>query len=137
MEQQYGINELAGVTGIPVRTIRFYLQKGLLTAPHGAGRGAWYDNHHLEQLIKLQMWQAAGLSLERIGELLKQEAEPMLPLLNPKPGELRVCSHLQLAPGLSLVIDPIAAGLDSDKLRTLAAAMMSTFDTVLNKEGDK
>jgi DNA-binding transcriptional MerR regulator len=136
-QDRHGINELAALVDIPVRTLRFYLQKGLLPPPHGTGRGAWYGPEHLELLLKIKRWQGAGLSLERIGDLLAQEAEPALPVLSPKPGELRVCSHLYLAPGLTLVIDPLAAGLGSEDLRTLATAMLSTYDAVMNKEGEQ
>ncbi|MCD8476350.1 MAG: MerR family transcriptional regulator [Shewanella fodinae] len=131
MQEKYGINEMAVLVDLPVRTIRFYLQKGVISAPHGTGRGAWYDVEHLEQLLKIKRWQSAGLSLERIQELLKATDEPELPELRAKAGDLRVISHLYLGQGLTLMIDPSAAGVSSEQLRLLAQALMSTYEQVM------
>ena len=49
----YKLNDLAGLTGIEPRTIRSYVQLGLLPGPEGAGRGSYYGPHHLERLQAL------------------------------------------------------------------------------------
>ncbi len=131
MQQKYAISELASTVDLSVRTIRFYLQKGVIDPPHGSGRGAWYDIHHLEQLIQIKRWQSAGLSLERIQVLLAQEQTPELPKLQPKAGDMRVVTHLYLADGVTLMIDPIAANISSEQLRTLANAMLTTYQQVI------
>ena len=131
MQEKYGIRDLARLLDFPVRTIRFYLQKGLIKGPHGAGRGAWYDTEHVEQLLKIKRWQSAGLSLERIQELLNYANEPELPDIQPKAGDTRVISHLHLGQGLTLMIDPIAAGVSSEQLRMLVPAMISSYQQVM------
>ncbi|QSX34805.1 MerR family transcriptional regulator [Shewanella avicenniae] len=137
MQTKYSINELATLVDISVRTLRFYLQKGLISAPHGNGRGAWYDADHLEQLIKIKRWQTAGLSLERIQALLAQSNAPELPVLQPKPGDIQVVSHLHLANGLTLMIDPSAANLSSEQLRTLAQALINTYQQVTHQDAQQ
>jgi DNA-binding transcriptional MerR regulator len=45
--------ELADASGIPPRTVRFYIARGLLEGPEVAGRGATYGPGHLERLQKM------------------------------------------------------------------------------------
>ncbi len=58
------------MTDLPRRTVRVYIQEGLAGRPEGAKRGAYYTRGHLEQLLTIRNWQRAGLSLERIPELV-------------------------------------------------------------------
>ncbi len=58
--------ELADASGIPARTIRFYIARGLLGGPVKAGRGAVYTPEHLERLEKIKALQAEGRMLAEI-----------------------------------------------------------------------
>ena len=49
-EETYSLNELADVAGIEARTIRSYIERGLLSGPHTRGRGATYSKEHLSRL---------------------------------------------------------------------------------------
>ena len=62
--------ELAELSGLPARTIRFYISRGLLEGPSKAGRGAVYRAAHLERLERIQQLQAEGRSLTEIAPLL-------------------------------------------------------------------
>jgi DNA-binding transcriptional MerR regulator len=62
---------LADATGIPARTIRFYISRGLLGGPAKAGRGAVYTAAHLERLEKIKALQAEGRHLSEIGPLVE------------------------------------------------------------------
>lgn len=64
------LGELARRGGLPGRTIRFYIARGLLPAPHKAGRGASYGPEHLERLEVIQGLQKQGLTLGQIGHRL-------------------------------------------------------------------
>ncbi len=64
------MSELAEATGIPARTIRFYISRGLLEGPAKAGRGAVYTAEHLERLEKIKALQAEGRMLSEIGPLV-------------------------------------------------------------------
>ena len=62
----YNIDELADLGGVSRRTIRYYVQEGLLPAPLGVGRGRHYGRPHLDRLLEVRAWQEAGLSLVEI-----------------------------------------------------------------------
>jgi len=58
--------ELSEESGVPGRTIRFYIARGLLKGPMKAGRGAVYTGEHLARLEKIQELQAEGRMLAEI-----------------------------------------------------------------------
>ena len=62
----YNIDELAGLGGVSRRTVRYYVQEGLLPAPLGVGRGRHYSRPHLDRLLEVKAWQESGLSLDQI-----------------------------------------------------------------------
>ena len=64
-DQTFALDELATLADLPRRTVRYYIQIGLVDRPEGAARGAFYTRRHLEQLLLVRKWQLAGLSLER------------------------------------------------------------------------
>ena len=111
--------ELCALVDLPARTVRYYVQLGLVDRPVGETRAARYGARHLEQLLQIRRWSAAGLSLERIRELLHGET-PELPARAPSPGTVTVCSHLTVADGVALVIDPGRAGVSSEQLWLIA-----------------
>lgn len=76
-EQRFSIGELADAGGVSRRTVRFYVQRGLIAAPLGVGRGAYYDAGHLAQLLAVKRRQEAG---EPLGAIADSEAPEPLPL---------------------------------------------------------
>jgi DNA-binding transcriptional MerR regulator len=129
------LDELCTLADLPRRTVRFYIQEGLVDRPEGAKRGAYYTRDHLEQLLTIRKWQRAGLNLERIRELLSEpEGGPAEPPERPKrPGDVSVRSHIILRRGVELVIDPQEAGLTPEEVRALARKAAALFDK-LKKE---
>lgn len=79
-EVRHSIDDLCRLTGLTRRTVRFYVQKGLLDRPEGEKRGAWYTSRHVEQLLLIRKWTGAGLSLEAIGELLAGKNSDLPPV---------------------------------------------------------
>lgn len=120
------LNDLCAFTGLSARTIRYYIQSGLVARPVGETRAARYSNRHLEDLLSIRKWSDAGLSLERIRELLHGET-PDLPPRAPAPGSITVCSHLHIGEGLELVIDPGRAGLSPEQLRLLNRLILDAY----------
>lgn len=77
-EKQYTIEDLCELTGYPRRTIRYYIQEGLLEPPAGRGRGGFYFDSHLKRLREIKSLQDRGLKLAAIFEVLKKGEEPEL-----------------------------------------------------------
>lgn len=118
----YSLNELGALTETPLRTIRYYIQQGLVDRPDGSTRSARYAQRHIEQLLEIRKWQKAGLSLERIRDLLvapEGDGQPVPP--TPKrPGDVSVRSHISIHPGVELVVDPGEAQMTPEEVRDLA-----------------
>jgi DNA-binding transcriptional MerR regulator len=66
----YTIDELAAVSRVPSRTIRFYQSKGALPRPEIRGRVAYYGAAHLERLKLIASLQDRGLRIDAIRELM-------------------------------------------------------------------
>src|SRR5450755_1011769 len=64
----YTAEKLAFRAGVPLRTVRFYVQEKLIDAPLGRGRGANFTEHHLVQLQQARTLQNAGFALDTIRE---------------------------------------------------------------------
>lgn len=60
--------QLSYRAGVPLRTVRFYVQEKLIDPPLGRGRGAHFTDHHLIQLQQARTLQNAGFSLDAIRE---------------------------------------------------------------------
>ena len=65
-EMLYTIEELANLTETKVRTIRYYIVKGLMPVRETRGRCALYTNAHLQRLQLILKIKAANLPLETI-----------------------------------------------------------------------
>ena len=63
-----GVAELADLGGVSRRTVRFYVQEGLIPAPLGVGRGRHYGPDHLKRLLEVKALQEQGRSLAEIRE---------------------------------------------------------------------
>lgn len=62
----YTAETLAFRAGVPLRTVRFYVQEKLVDPPLGRGRGSHFTDHHLVQLQQARTLQNAGFTLEAI-----------------------------------------------------------------------
>jgi len=65
-QDSFTLVELAEVSGVPARTIRFYIAKGLLPPPLVGGRAASYGEHHLKELDRIKKLQGQGQTLAQI-----------------------------------------------------------------------
>ncbi|WP_437594946.1 helix-turn-helix domain-containing protein [Sorangium sp. So ce1000] len=62
----YKLDELAGEAGVAPRTVRYYVQRGLLPAPEFRGKDTSYGREHLARLRAIKVLQQAHLPLEEI-----------------------------------------------------------------------
>jgi DNA-binding transcriptional MerR regulator len=74
----YTIDELAQISGVPARTIRFYQAEEVLPWPDRRGRVAVYGPAHVERLRTIGVMQARGLQLAAIRDLLSLDAPDRL-----------------------------------------------------------
>ena len=127
------LDELCILVDLPRRTVRFYMQHGLVDRPNGAGRGAHYSARHVDQLLTVKKWKQAGLSLQRIRELVEDE-EISVPLPIVRPGQVNVWSRVHIADGLELHIEPSRTGLDPEQVRSLIKSVMASYEQIRQKE---
>lgn len=127
--QQFPLSDLCVLADLPIRTVRYYIQQGLIDRPQGETRGATYGSRHLEQLLLIKKWSASGLSLARIRELLQGEESPV-PARSRQPGSVEVCSHLFVADGVEVVIEPGRAGLSPEQVRALTRGIMALHASI-------
>jgi DNA-binding transcriptional MerR regulator len=71
LEASYNIADLARLGGVSRRTVRYYVQRGLIPEPTGTGRGNHYNQSHLDALIQVRRWQEEGVSLAEIQRRLR------------------------------------------------------------------
>ena len=130
--QLFTLDELAGLVDLPRRTLRYYIQIGLIDRPQGVGRGAHYTAQHLDQLLEIRKWQQAGLSLERIGELLGagEEAGLTPPPRPRQKGSVEVRSHVLVDDGVELVIDPKRAAMTPEQVRLLTTGLSKLYKKI-------
>jgi DNA-binding transcriptional MerR regulator len=116
----YGLQDISTLTGLPVRTIRYYIQKGLVDKPQGARKTASYGQQHLEQLMTVKRLSEAGLSLAAIAKVMNGTQLSNVPSSDLQPGQIRAVSQVHISPGVELSIDPLQCSLDSQQLRELS-----------------
>ncbi len=130
----FSLDEISALAELPRRTVRYYIQSGLIDRPQGVGKGAYYTQRHVEQLLLVRKWQLAGLSLERIGELLKQQAAGPLPPTPRRAGTVEVWSHLVVADGVEITLEPSRAGLTPEQVRAFFRAVTQAYAQIHESE---
>ncbi len=65
-ERRYTIDDLTRMTGVTQRTVRFYVQRGLIPPPTGRGRGRHYGEEHLAGIQRVLNLKRAGKKLDDI-----------------------------------------------------------------------
>lgn len=80
LENDFSIQDLCDQTGLPRRTIHFYIQQEILPPPQGSGLGARYQAEHLVRLKLIPILRQQGLRLDDIRQ--KFNATPLADLQN-------------------------------------------------------
>jgi DNA-binding transcriptional MerR regulator len=124
-DAERSLDELCALTRMPKRTVRYYIQIGLLERPVGETRAARYGDGHLRRLLQIKRLAEAGFSLERIRErLAAAESEEVR---SRTPGTLEQWTKLVLGPGVELSINPNDAMLSPALLRALFRDVLQTY----------
>ena len=99
--KSYTIEELGELTGYTRRTIRYYVQEGLIDPPAGRGRGGYYYDSHIQQLLQIKSFQEKGIGITAMVALMKKEpretVEPVLP-------SREVMIRYEIVPGIEVNI---------------------------------
>lgn len=132
----FTLGELCTLTGHSKRTVRYYMQLGLAPRPIGEARAAYYTDEHLVRLIRIKQLSEAGVSLERIREVLTGEESPVPPRRR-HTGSIAVRSHIYAAPGIEVQIEPDEAGLAPEDIRELVKEIMKCIEKLMEKKADR
>lgn len=95
----YKLQELAEEAGVAARTVRYYVQRGLLPTPEFRGKDTVYGREHLLRLHAIKRLQQAHLPLDEIHARLANATED----------ELCRLSHFDLS-GQVVIGEPRATG---------------------------
>lgn len=126
-DHRYDAEELATLANVPRRTLRYYIQLGLVDRPIGETRAAVYTWQHLRQLLEVRELTEQGLSLEQIAERRRARPDDAQTSPSTRAGTLSVRTHLQLADGVELVIEPGTARLTPEQLRRFAREALAAY----------
>jgi len=119
---RYTMDDLVSRTGLSRRTIRFYVERGLIDPPAGRGRGGFYDESHLARLLEIRKSREEGRSLDSIKSIFEPVAAECSALPDPFPVETSTLRSWELAPGLSLQVEETLF----ESHRSLIQAIIST-----------
>lgn len=134
--ERFSIDELSMLAGVTPRTVRYYIAEGLVDRPVGEKRGAHYVQRHLEQLLLIRRWTDAGLSLDRVRELLAGAPEDPAPR-RAAPGSIEVWSRVTVADGLEIHLEPGRADLTPDQMRSLVRGISALYRQVRTSSADE
>ena len=74
------IGQAASLTGVPVKTLRYWEEAGVLTPPWRDGSGyRRYAQEAIDQVNFILAAQGVGLSLEVIGEIIRLRSQGVTP----------------------------------------------------------
>ena len=116
---RFSIDELSALAGVTPRTVRYYIAEGLV-----------------EQLLVIRRWTDAGLSLERVRELMAGAPEDPAPR-RAASGAVEVWSRVTMADGLEVHIEPGRAGLTPEQVRALVRGITALYRQVRSPDASE
>lgn len=146
-QSEWKLTELAEAVGVSPRTVRYYVQRGLLPAPPFRGPDTVYGEEHLVRLKAIRVLQARflpldaiqaelqRLSLDELRQLADSDATPTPPVYA-QPAPRRPATALnryerwELLPGLELHVSEAA----DTKTRALAERVRALIAEFQEKE---
>ncbi len=122
-KKELTIDELVQVAGISKRTLKYYIQLGLVDRPIGETVSARYTINHIEQLKTVKNLQSQGFSLSRIASL--RQANLQIPAKSSKrtlkaPGSPIPKIEVQVHNRVSVVFTQIKPELPDELINQLS-----------------
>ena len=124
-EKKYTIEEISSLTGFSRRTIRYYIQENIIEPPSGRGRGGFYYNSHLSDLLKIRSLQEKGLNLNSIKNILKGTEQLVKEDSEIYTRDLRV--RYEIVPGLEINISRSLEEKESKKILEIIRLIKNIF----------
>ena len=122
-ERPLSIGELAEQTGVSRRTVRFYVQRGVIDPPIGLGRSSHYTQRHVGQVRRVLELQRRGLQLSDITAPPEEAQESSTAESSTvETPETNLVLRVTLMEGVRLELDAGAMSPTAEQLRELAAA---------------
>ncbi len=138
---RYLIEELCALTGFTRRTVRYYVQEGLVDPPAGRGRGGYYSDLHAEQLARIRGLQEQGYRLDAIRGLLGRPAPTEAPIAAkertnddtgaPRSSPASAWTRHLVAPGVEINVSAEAGA----KLGPAIATALEAVRSIIEREG--
>ena len=128
MDTTFTLDQLSALTDLPLRTIRYYIQLGLVDRHEGDRKHARYTQKHQDQVLQVRAMADQGTPLERIKQLINGITTP--PPLPKAAGDISVISKVFIAPGVELHLEPQIAGLSPEKLRLFVRSVLTTWEEI-------
>ena len=127
-DPRYSIQDLADLADVSRRTVRYYVQEGLIPAPLGVGRGPHYAPVHLQRLLEVKELQSSGCTLDEIraavdGGTERRATKNTVARATKQAVALpdrSVWRRLQLAPGIEIHVENHITLPGPNRLRELA-----------------
>lgn len=128
MESTFSLEQLSALTDLPLRTIRYYIQLGLVDRHEGDRKHARYTQKHIDQVLQVRSLADQGTPLERIKQLIHGISTP--PPTPKSAGDISVISKVFVAPGVELYLEPQTAGLTPEKLRKFVRTVLFNWEEI-------
>ena len=135
-ENRFSAEQLSAITGLSRRTIRYYVQEELVGRPVGEKNGAYYTDRHLADLLWVKEKAQAGYKLAGIRSILDARRQQQRQEGPPRPPQVQeVWTHLNISPGIRLLIEPASARIPPQDLREFIKGVISLYQqTILHHQ---
>lgn len=121
-ESRLNLAELASQSGVPRRTIRYYISRGLLPRPESTGRGAHYGDRHRQLLERIGELKRQGHTLAEIGSILAGK-----PATADLPSPDQFWSY-RIAPDVVVMVRSDASPWRQSRIKTALAEMAARLE---------
>ena len=134
--RQYTLDQLAELAGVNRRTVRYYIQLGLVDRPIGETRAAHYTWQHLQTAARGARLHGAGvLPRAHRRELMRGEDTPPAAAAHlARPAASPCTATFILANGVELVVEPGQAGLTPEQLRRFAREAIAAYARITREQ---
>ena len=136
LNKVYSVQEISEIAGLPIRTIRYYIQKGLVDRPEGARKTASYTQDHLEQLMTVKRLSESGLSLAAIEKTMAGKSNKSVFSTYQQPGQVSVLSRVHICEGVELTIDSQQCGLTQTHITHIASEIAQLMTNIAKEENN-